>query len=895
MTCGDEPIVRLDVPLPERLVIGNGHVLYLTGRCYHPVRAIRSLAILVDGVAHAVPNHSLLRSDVPSDDPVVGDRRANSLTSGFWAAVPFAAAGGSRTTEVGWRLGLDDGTMRDGSLGALAIEVGTGVPRGAGGTGGEARVTICLASYNPEPAFFAEQIDSLIAQEHQTWCCIVSDDGSTPDRLRAIRAIAERDPRIRVVAHAERLGHYGNFARALAEVPADADFVALSDQDDVWYPDKLRRILAAFGADTTLVYADVDVVTSDRSPVTSTYWTTRRNNFTDLASLVFANTVTGAASVFRASLLAEVLPFPPRIGDAYHDHWIACVALTKGALGYVDAPLQAYRQHAGSTLGHHVPPAHRMLPRLAEIRRALGRGNLRRRLMAALWRHREVYGNDVVRLIVIAKILLLRLGGVTAGDKRAVLERVAALERAPFGLVRETVMARLLDRPTLGAEWHCLRGTLAARALDAHYRRHRERLFEERTVRRELTGGGPTTGATAAIDLIEQKLAPLRLQVDATFPVRVNLVAPAIDFAHLFAGYVGKLQLAQRLADVGHRVRIVIVDPCDHDPVAWRRGIRRYPGLEELFERIEVRYAAERDVPLDVHPEDAFIATTWWTAHLADRVARALGARPFVYLIQEFEPMTFPMGSLYALAAESYALPHRALFSTPFLRDYFRRQQIGVYASSPGAPGDAGAASFENAIATFAVTPEQLTRSGPRRLLFYARPEQHAARNMFELGVLALRAAVADGTLDATGWIVEGIGAGRAFEPVPLGGSCRLTLLPRVTLDEYQTLLPGYDAGLALMLTPHPSLVPLEMAAAGLVTVTNTYANKTADALRALSANLVPVPPTVDGVAAGIREAAGRAPDVAGRVAGAEVAWSRDWRTSLDDALLGRLSAWLTD
>ncbi len=72
-------------------------------------------------------------------NPVVGDRRANSLTSGFWAAVPFAAAGGSRTTEVGWRLGLDDGIMRDGSLGALAIEVGTGVPRGAGVVGGGVR------------------------------------------------------------------------------------------------------------------------------------------------------------------------------------------------------------------------------------------------------------------------------------------------------------------------------------------------------------------------------------------------------------------------------------------------------------------------------------------------------------------------------------------------------------------------------------------------------------------------------------------------------------------------------------------------------------------------------------------------------------------------------------
>jgi hypothetical protein len=408
-----------------------------------------------------------------------------------------------------------------------------------------------------------------------------------------------------------------------------------------------------------------------------------------------------------------------------------------------------------------------------------------------------------------------------------------------------------------------------------------------------VTGAGGASGVTAAIELIEQKLAPLRVRVDAAAPVRVNVIAPAIDFAHLFAGYVGKLQLALRLTDAGHRVRIVIVDPCDHDPAAWRRDIACYPGLEALFDRVEVFYAADRAAALDVSRADAFIATTWWTAHLADRAARAVGDRPFVYLIQEFEPMTFPMGSLYALARASYALPHRALFSTEFLHDYFRDHRVGVHADVAWG-GPAAARTFENAIASFDVTADRLVRPGPRRLLFYARPEQHAARNMFELGVLALRAAVAGGTLDGDQWTIEGIGAGRAFEPIPLGRGCRLSLLPRVSLAEYQTLLPRYDVGLSLMLTPHPSLVPLEMAAAGLVTVTNTYANKTAEALRALSSNLVPVDPTVEAITVGLREAMRLTADLEGRVAGAAVRWSRDWRTSFDDALLRRLTDWLT-
>ena len=112
MSRDDALIVRLDTPLPLRLTTGKGQVLYLTGRCYHPERTIRTLSLTVNGVPHAVPNHSLVRPDVPSDDPAVGDATPNSLTSGFWAAVPFAGRAASTTVELAWRAELDDGSVR---------------------------------------------------------------------------------------------------------------------------------------------------------------------------------------------------------------------------------------------------------------------------------------------------------------------------------------------------------------------------------------------------------------------------------------------------------------------------------------------------------------------------------------------------------------------------------------------------------------------------------------------------------------------------------------------------------------------------------------------------------------------------------------------------------------
>jgi hypothetical protein len=106
-------------------------------------------------------------------------------------------------------------------------------------------------------------------------------------------------------------------------------------------------------------------------------------------------------------------------------------------------------------------------------------------------------------------------------------------------------------------------------------------------------------------------------------------------------------------------------------------------------------------------------------------------------------------------------------------------------------------------------------------------------------------------------------------------------------------VLAGHDVGLALMYTPHPSLVPIEMARAGLLTVTNTFENKTAEALQDISGNLIAVPVSVDGLAQALATAAARVDDVDRRLAGTAVNWSRDWDQSFDEGLLDRISSYL--
>jgi hypothetical protein len=84
------------------------------------------------------------------------------------------------------------------------------------------------------------------------------------------------------------------------------------------------------------------------------------------------------------------------------------------------------------------------------------------------------------------------------------------------------------------------------------------------------------------------------------------------------------------------------------------------------------------------------------------------------------------------------------------------------------------------------------------------------------------------------------------------------------------------------------------MASAGMLTVTNSFENKTAEAMAAISPNLLAVDPSIEGIARGLTDAAAAVDDVGRRVHGSAVRWSRDWEHSFDDELLARVAAFLT-
>ncbi|MBS1270167.1 MAG: hypothetical protein MAG794_01122 [Gammaproteobacteria bacterium] len=388
---------------------------------------------------------------------------------------------------------------------------------------------------------------------------------------------------------------------------------------------------------------------------------------------------------------------------------------------------------------------------------------------------------------------------------------------------------------------------------------------------------------------IESKIEPLNIRLDNGSPQRINLLLPEINFDSFYGGYMAKLHLARKLVEVGYRVRLVVVDPCAHTPKKWRGAVRYYPGLESIFDRVEVAYQGDRQQTLEVSPSDRFIATTWWTAYLAHNATDLVKGPPFVYLIQEYEPFTFPMGSYYAMAEQSYSFPHHALFSSALLQEFFRRKGIGVYDEGRG---DEHADYFENAIVSFG--PDELDGTlharggGEKRLLFYARPEAHATRNMFEVAFLGLSRAIKNGVFEDH-WEFHGIGSRHGDIDLPKGNT--LTMLGKLSLSDYRRALLQYDLGLSLMYTPHPSLLPLDMAAAGMVVVTNTCLNKTTERLQELSGNLIGADPCIDGVHEGLCKARELADDLPHRRAGSRVNWADNWNDTFHDGIMSSLES----
>lgn len=353
-------------------------------------------------------------------------------------------------------------------------------------------------------------------------------------------------------------------------------------------------------------------------------------------------------------------------------------------------------------------------------------------------------------------------------------------------------------------------------------------------------------------------------------PVRINVLVPAFTISTISAGFFGVFNVALFIAQQGYRVRLVLFDNFYYVEEEFRSALKKFPSMENLFELLEIEYIGSRLEPLVVSPKDNSVATVWYSAYFANKIAQSTGGRPFLYLIQDFEAAFYPFNSQYCISRNSYDFNYHTLSSSSALLEYLKINSIIPEGRN------LKSMSFDNAYSSSIYAENEFhiqKKKAKKRFVFYSRPAVN--RNMFEMAALALIDAFKKGAFNEDEWEFYGMGIGNTT--VRLADGVEVTQLPRMPLDEYEAITKTFDLCLTLMSSPHPSLIPMDLAASGAIVVTNTFETKTPEYLTNISRNIIPAHPDLHQLSLAIIEGVKRTSDTKARYENASVNWPKSW------------------
>ena len=198
-------------------------------------------------------------------------------------------------------------------------------------------ISVCIATYNGE-RYIRQQIESIVCQLNVDDEIIVSDDGSTDGTLDIVKGIG--DKRIKIIEGPGRKSPILNFEYALKA--SKGDFIFLSDQDDVWKPDKVE-ICMEWLKTYHCVVSDAEVTDNRLKPLYPSLYAIMQVRQGRIYNTIWKNGYTGCCMAFRRDVVEASLPFPKDI--PMHDIWIGNVAAYKYNVIFIPDRLIHFRRH----------------------------------------------------------------------------------------------------------------------------------------------------------------------------------------------------------------------------------------------------------------------------------------------------------------------------------------------------------------------------------------------------------------------------------------------------------------------------------------------------------------------------------------------------------------------
>lgn len=201
-------------------------------------------------------------------------------------------------------------------------------------------ISVAIATFNGEK-YIHEQLISIFSQTYKNIEVIVCDDNSTDNTFSILSEFKARQ-KLKLIKNKKNLGYIKNFEKALSL--CNGEFIALSDQDDIWFSNKLEILLKNIGQ-KSLIWSDCAIIDKKGAVISQSFEKIRN---LDLEAnldnkILFGSFILGCTVLFKKEVLKYAIPFPK--SNPPHDWWICLVSSKINGIKYLPIPLIKWRRH----------------------------------------------------------------------------------------------------------------------------------------------------------------------------------------------------------------------------------------------------------------------------------------------------------------------------------------------------------------------------------------------------------------------------------------------------------------------------------------------------------------------------------------------------------------------
>jgi glycosyltransferase involved in cell wall biosynthesis len=199
------------------------------------------------------------------------------------------------------------------------------------------KISIAMATYNGEK-YLLEQLESFLIQEIKPDELVVCDDGSTDKTLEILNNFSEKAPfDVKIYKNKNNLGYSKNFEKAI--LLCSGDLIFLSDQDDVWFKNKVKEVLnvVKLYPNKKIFMHDALITDKKLNPIQNLFYqqkTIKKKNIENIAL--------GCLTAFKKEIINILLPIPE---ISKHDIWIHKIGFFTETKYIILKVLQYWRRH----------------------------------------------------------------------------------------------------------------------------------------------------------------------------------------------------------------------------------------------------------------------------------------------------------------------------------------------------------------------------------------------------------------------------------------------------------------------------------------------------------------------------------------------------------------------